>query len=101
MIASYINDSINIFLELLDACSDNSIFLWLSVLIELFNQKFYIIINLSRNERWSQRHEINEDDADRWDADEIDHDDDDDDDDGDDECQKKDLQQVWCVGLLG
>ncbi len=56
-----------------------------------------LLTDLFWNERWSQRHEINENDADRWNVDEIDHDDDDDD---DDECQKKDLQQVWCVSLL-
>ncbi len=95
MIASYINNSINIFLELLEACSDDSIALWLSVFIEFFNQKLYIVIDLSRNERWSQKHEINEDDADRWSVDENNHDNDDDDD--DDEYQKKDLQKsdVW------
>ncbi len=77
------------------------------MLIKPFNQKFYIIIDLSRNERWSQRHEIGEGDADRWDAGEIGHGDDDDDGDGDDddddddECQKEGLQQVWCVNLLG
>ena len=68
--------------------------------IELFNQKFHIIIDLLRNERWSQRHEIDEDDADRWGVGESDHDNDDGDDDGDndgDKCQKK----VWCVNLLG
>ena len=56
-----------------------------------------LLTDLFWNERWSQRHKINENDADRWNVDEIDHDDDDDD---DDECQKKDLQQVWCVSLL-
>ncbi len=95
MIVSYINDSINIFLELLEACSDDSIALWLSVFIEPFNQKFHIVIDLSRNERWSQRHEIDEGDADRWGVDEGDHDNGDGDDDN--ECQKEGLQKsdVW------
>ncbi len=58
--------------------------------------EFHIVIDLPRNGRWGQRHEVDEGDADRWSIDEDDHDNGDDDGDGD-ECQK----EVWCVGLLG
>ncbi len=57
--------------------------------IDSFDQEFYIIIDLPRNGRWSQRHGAGGGGTVRWGAGEGGHDNGDGDGDGDDECQKE------------